>query len=238
MIPLIVIRPQPGCDATVAAAAGGAGLPARGFPLFAVRPVAWQPPDPAGVDALLLGSANALRHGGAALAVYRGKPAYAVGRTTADAAHAAGFIVELVGEGGLQSVIGRLRAGHRRLLRLAGETRLALDMPAGVTVTERVVYASEPAPMPPALAELLREPAVVMLHSGEAARHFAGLCDSNGIARAPLALAAIGPRVAEAAGEGWKTVTCADRPSDAALLALAGQMCQDRPGSENLQNGA
>lgn len=238
MIPLIVIRPQPGCDATVAAAAGGAGLPARGFPLFAVKPVSWQAPDPAGVDALLLGSANALRHGGAALAVYRGKPAYAVGRTTADAAHAAGFTVELVGEGGLQSMISKLRAGHRRLLRLAGETRVPLDMPVGVTVTERVVYASEPQPMPPALAELLRRPAVVMLHSGEAARHFAELCDSSGIARAALALAAIGPRVAEAAGDGWNAVACAARPSDTALLALAGQMCQERPRSGNLQNGA
>lgn len=80
MIPLIVIRPQPGCDASVAAARAR-GLDAHGFPLFAVRALDWQPPAPDSFDALLIGSANALRHGGAALAAWRGKPAYAVGRT-------------------------------------------------------------------------------------------------------------------------------------------------------------
>ena len=45
MIPLIVIRPQPGCDASVAAARAR-GLDAHGFPLFAVRALDWQPPAP------------------------------------------------------------------------------------------------------------------------------------------------------------------------------------------------
>ena len=82
MTPLIVIRPQPGCDASVAAARAF-GLVAQGHPLFEVRPLEWDAPDPASFDALLIGSANALRHGGAALAQYRGRPAYVVGETTA-----------------------------------------------------------------------------------------------------------------------------------------------------------
>lgn len=237
MIPAIIIRPQPGCDATVAAARP-LGLDARGFPLFAVRPVAWQPPDPATIDALLIGSANALRHGGPATGAYRGKPAYAVGKASAEAARAAGLDVIATGEGGLQAMLGDLRPAHRRLLRLAGEARVELEPPRDVTIAERIVYTSEPLPLPPALEALLRAPAVVVLHSGEAIRHFAALCDAHRIDRAPIALAAIGPRVAEAAGHGWRAVAAPARPNDAALLALAHQMCQTGGGSGIFQDRA
>lgn len=226
MIPLIVIRPQPGCDVTVAAARA-LGLDAHGFPLFAVRPLDWAPPAPDCFDALLIGSANALRHGGPALAAWRGKPAYAVGRTTADAARAAGLEVIATGHGGLQAMLVALGPGHRRLLRLAGRERVELTAPAGVTIEERVLYASEPQPLPPALSALLAEGAVVLLHSGEAARHFAALCAAHGLERARIALAAIGPRVAAAAGQGWAALRAAARPDDDALLALANEMCQE-----------
>jgi uroporphyrinogen-III synthase len=226
MIPVIVIRPQPGCDATVAAARAQ-GLAAQGFALFVVEPAAWEPPAADSVDALLLGSANALRHAGPALAGWRGKPAYAVGRTTAEAARAAGLDVVATGRGGLQPVLDRVRPEHRRLLRLAGRERIALMPPPGVTMAERVVYASVPQPMPPALTALLAAGALVLLHSAEAARHFAGLCDRHAIPRARIALAAIGPRVAAAAGPGWAALATAAAPDDTALLALAGQMCQD-----------
>jgi uroporphyrinogen-III synthase len=226
--PLIVIRPQPGCDATVSTAREQ-GLPAIGFPLFEVVPAAWDAPDPADVDALLIGSANALRHAGPALARYRGKPAYAVGGTSAEAARAAGLEVVGFGSGGLQQVIARLQPGHRRLLRLAGKTRIALEAPAGATIVERVVYASTPRPMPAELAALLREPATVLIHSGEAARHFAALCDGNAIGKTHLALVTIGERVTQAAGSGWRTIATADTPDDAAMLALARQICQTAP---------
>jgi uroporphyrinogen-III synthase len=226
MIPVIVIRPQPGCDATTAAARA-AGMDARGFPLFAVRPVAWDAPPAESFDALLLGSANALRHAGPALDAYRGKPAYAVGATTADAAGAAGLDVAAVGTGGLKSLLPHLAPSHRRLLRLSGRERVMLTPPRGVTIRECVVYASEPLPLPPALAALMRRPALVLLHSAEAAHHFAGLCDAHRIDRAGLRLAAIGPRVAGAAGSGWAAIATADMPSDTAMLALARDLCQD-----------
>lgn len=230
MIPLAVIRPQPGCDATVAAARA-MGLDAHAFPMFAVAPVAWQPPAAHTVDALLLGSANALRHGGAALARYRGKPAYAVGESTAAAARTAGFDVAACGTGGLQGVLDRVRPGHRRLLRLAGQERVALEPPAGVAIEERVVYASKPLAMPDGLRALLREPVLVLLHSAEAARHLAGACAAGGIDRAGIALAALGPRIAAAAGDGWAACRSAAEATDGALLALALEMCQDRRGA-------
>ncbi len=232
MVPLVVIRPEPGCTATVSAARD-AGLDPRGFPLFAVTPRSWQAPPPAAHDALLLGSANALRHAGPGLAALRHLPAYAVGETTAEAARELGITVVAQGQGGLQGVLGQLDPAHRRLLRLAGEERIALNLPKGVTMAERVVYASQALPMPPELAALLAEPAIVALHSAEAAYHFAAECVRNGLRRARLRLCALGPRIAAAAGDGWGEVAVAAETSDRALLALARQMCQDPWGKTN-----
>lgn len=231
MIPLIVIRPQPSCDATLAEARK-LGFTAFGFPLFVVKGVAWDPPDPDQVDALLIGSANALRHGGAALSAFRGKPAYAVGKTTAEAARAAELDVIAVGEGGLQSVLDSVLARHRHLLRLAGKRRTVLEPPEGTSIEERIVYASEPLPMPTELVAMLRQPAVVLLHSAEAARHFAEQCDAHGIDRSGVSLVAIAPRVADAAGEGWESVAVAETPANNAMLALALHMCERPRGSK------
>ncbi len=224
MIPLIVIRPEPGCAATVAAARE-LGLDVQGYRLFAVHPAEWALPDER-VDALLVGSANAFRHGGSQLAGLRDKPVYVVGATTAAAAELAGFCVAAVGSGGLQAMLDQIDPAHARLLRLCGHERVTLERPTGVQIIEQVVYRSDPVPMPDALARQLASPAVVLLHSAAAARHFAGECDARAIGRSRIALAAIGSRVAAAAGTGWAQVAAASRPDDTALLALAGNLCQ------------
>ena len=226
MVPLLVIRPEPGCSATVEAARAER-IDAHGFPLFAIAPRSWQAPAPGTHDALLLGSANALRHAGRALSTVQHLPVYAVGEATAQAARAAGFTVIATGSGGLQSLFALLQDGHRHLLRLAGEERVPLTLPKGVTLDERVVYASEALPLPQAMADLMRSPAVVAVHSAEAARHLSAQCVTHGIRRAPLRIAALAPRIAAAAGDGWGEVATAALPSDAALLDLARQMCQD-----------
>ena len=79
MKPLYVIRPEPGCAATMRAARA-MGLEAHGFPLFEVRPLGWDAPPAASFDALLIGSANALRHGGAAFAAYQRQAGLCRGR--------------------------------------------------------------------------------------------------------------------------------------------------------------
>jgi uroporphyrinogen-III synthase len=58
----------------------GLGLDAYAFPLFETQPRTWDAPAPDTFDALLLGSANVMRHGGPDLALYAGKPAYCVGK--------------------------------------------------------------------------------------------------------------------------------------------------------------
>jgi uroporphyrinogen-III synthase len=225
----IVIRPEPGCAATVAEARA-MGLEAHGFPLFAVRPLAWDAPDPASVDALLIGSANAPRHAGAALSRYAGKPAYAVGEATAEAARAAGLTVVATGRGGLQALLEGIVPAHRRLLRLAGHERVDLVPPDGIELAERVVYASETQPMPEALGRLLTARALphscVALHSAKAARHFAAEVDRLAIPRARIRLVALAPRIAAAAGTGWASLGTASETTDQALLALAHRLCQ------------
>jgi uroporphyrinogen-III synthase len=81
--------------------------------------------------------------------------------------------------------------------------------------------------LPEVLVEALRRPAVVALHSAEAARHLAREVDRLGLARGQIALAAMGQRVAAAAGPGWARVAVAASPDDAALLAQARALCQE-----------
>jgi uroporphyrinogen-III synthase len=235
---LIVIRPETGCAATVAAARAQ-GLPADGQPLFTVRPLDWETPPASEFDAMLIGSANALRCGGPGLGGLTSLPVHAVGEATAAAAREAGLTVVASGTGGLQMLLAALASGHRRLLRLAGRERITLEPPAGVTIAERVVYASEPLEMPAALAERLRGGgALVLLHSAGAARHFASECERLGVPRSGIALAALGARIAAAAGGGWAHCGISERPDDAALLALAAGMWQSpvRGNEERVEN--
>ncbi|WP_421853469.1 uroporphyrinogen-III synthase [Novosphingobium sp.] len=223
MLPVLVIRPEPGNAATVAAARA-LGLDARGYPLFDMAPAPWTVPDPAPYRALLAGSANVFRLGGEGLARLRRLPVHAVGAVTADAARAAGFAVGAIGEGGLQPMVSALPPG--RYLRLAGEKRVPLALPAGVEVDDIVVYAAAGLPMPPALVSALAGPAVVLLHSGEAAAHFAAESARLGVSRNVIALACLAPRIGQMAGDGWQHVEIAETRSDQAVLALAVQMCK------------
>jgi uroporphyrinogen-III synthase len=222
-LPLIVIRPEPGCAATVAAARA-IGIDAHAAALFAVEPLPWTAPDPAAFDLLLAGSANVFRHGGPALAGLTALPVHAVGEATAAAARETGFTVAATGTGGLQPVLCALPAGTR-VLRLAGAERIVLSPPPGVTMAERTVYAARALPLPEALARMLAQPVVVALHSAEAARQLAQEIDRCGLARERVALVTIGPRVSAAAGDGWRAVATAQSPSEPALLAKARDLC-------------
>lgn len=220
---VVVLRPEPGCTATVAAARE-LGLDAVSSPLFEIRPVEWSPPHAAKFDAIIVGSANAFRHGGTGIAELTGLPVLAVGESTAAAARAAGFAVAATGQGGLQALIDTAN-GPARLLRLAGEARVALALPAGVTVMERVVYRAEPRVLTDSAVAALSDGAIALLHSGEAARLFADECVRLGMARGTISAAVLAPRIAEALGIGWRRVEVAREVSDGALLALAKDMC-------------
>lgn len=225
--PILTVRPEPGCAATIAAGRE-AGLTVRGFPIFEVRPLEWAPPR-GDFDGVLLGSANALLHGGPLVDNLVDMPVYAVGKTTADAARRRGFGVAATGTAGLQALLDEMAGRHFRLLRLAGRDRVALVPPPGITIETAIVYEASVLPLPPEAAKLLRTGALVLLHSAAAARHFAAECDRCVIHRGAIRLAALSARVAEAAGSGWLALRAAAEPSEAALLALARDMCHNPP---------
>jgi uroporphyrinogen-III synthase len=224
MMPIVTIRPQAGALSTVARGQAS-GVEICAFAMFVVEPVAWDAPDPDGIDALLLGSANAIRLAGAGLQGFVGKPVYAVGQSTAAAAREMGFPVAGAGSGGLQSVVEAIGASPLRLLRLAGRRHLPLELPANLCVETREVYDVCTAPMPRDLTELLRQGAVVMLHSAAAAEHFRSECERLDLDLSRIHLATLGPRIAQAAGTGWGASCSANRPDAGALLALAQDMC-------------
>lgn len=221
---LLALRPEPGLAATLDKARA-LGLAITGHALSEIRAVAWECPDPALFDGLLIGSANVFAHGGPQLARLTDKPVFAVGEATASAARTAGFAVEMVGSGGLQGVLDAI-SGPRHLLRIAGEEHVALTPPAGVTFNTVIVYRSAALPLDPAASQLGSGEALVLLHSAATARHFAAECDRLGLDRGQIALAALGPRIADAAGQGWAAVHIAPRPDEPAFLALVFDLCE------------
>lgn len=211
---VIFIRPEPGASSSVAAAKG-IGLEARAIPLFAVEPVEWAPVAADRYVGLVATSANAFRHGGEQLAQLRALPVHAVGEATAAAAREAGFTVASVGEGGREAM--PLPPG--RLLHLAARDHL----PVGGESEAVAVYASNAVDPPPPLDAI--DGAVVAVHSPRAGRRLAALAGE----RANTLIAAISANAAEACGDGWERVAVASVPREAALLALAAELCQNRP---------
>ena len=228
MIPLLVLRPEPGAGAT-AAAARERGLHPLVAPLFAIRAVA---PDLSGLrdrpDALLFTSANAVRALGDRSAAWREWPVYAVGAATAAAARAAGFATVTAGASDAAAILARAAAdGCRHLLHLAGREHRAADHP-DIRIDRVVCYAADPVEaLPPAVVAAAAGGAVALLHSPRAAETFGPLLDRAGVARRTVALAALSPAVAVAAGPGWRAVRAACRVDEAALLAVGGKLCEE-----------
>ena len=213
---IAVLRPEPG-NAATATRIEALGHQAIRLPLFTVRALAWDPPEPRDHDALILTSGNTLRHGGPDLTKYRSLPVYAVGTATANSARAAGFDVIATGERDIEALLVQARAaGVRRALHLGGRDRTAGGPPITRTVA---LYASDPGDVPP----LDLRGATALIHSRRAALRLAELTPRE--ERNHIALVAISAAAAEAAGDGWRQIDVSDRPEDAAMIerALTGE---------------
>jgi uroporphyrinogen-III synthase len=218
---LVILRPEPGASAT-AERAGAMGLEPVAMPLFTVEPVDWAAPDPGGFDALLLTSANAVRHGGEGLLSLRQLPVYAVGEATAAAAREAGFDVAASGEAGVERLLGSIPP-DLRLLHLCGEHRI--EPHASQAITAVPVYRSNALPMPEDLGAI--EGQVAAVHSPRAGQRLSELADQAGIDRSTVRIAAISEAAASGAGIGWERCEAAATPDEAALLALAARLCDN-----------
>ncbi len=214
--PIVVLRPEPGNRAT-AEAIEAAGRRAIRLPLFETRAVEWQAPDPGAFDALLLTSANAVRHAGRELAALAGLPVHAVGQATAAAAAAAGLTVASVGDSNAAALVARANeSGVRRALLLGGRERML--EPGGIVTAAITVYASDVRDVSSADAASLAG-SVALVQSARAGARLADLLAPE--AKARTRIAAVSPAAAAAAGAGWERVGHAARPSNEALIALA-----------------
>jgi uroporphyrinogen-III synthase len=221
---LVILRPEPGASESLTRAYA-LGLDAISIPLFEIEPVAWEAPDPAQFDALLLTSGNAVRCGGEQLLRLRTLKVHAVGQATAEAAREAGFDVASTGTTGVAGLLASIE-NRQTLLHLAGEHY------TGTPGTEHgirriTVYRSREIQRPSALQTAAG--AVVAVHSPRAGRRFSQLMDQLGTDRTGIAIAAISRAAAEAAGGGWQAVATAEGPDDPSLLALARQLCDTLP---------
>jgi uroporphyrinogen-III synthase len=215
---IAVLRPEPGNRVT-AIAIEAAGHRAIRLPLFEARPLPWDIPDAEDYDALIVTSANALRHGGRGLVQLLSLPVHAVGDATAAAARRAGFEVVQTGRAGSAELLDVAEAaGVRRALHLAGRERL-VD-PGGIVADVRIVYASEVVPISAEAAASL-EGAVALLHSARAGKQLAEIADTHSLDRGRIMLVAISMRAAEAAGTGWEQVIVPDGAGGEGLVEAA-----------------
>jgi uroporphyrinogen-III synthase len=218
---ILILRPQPGADAT-AALARKIGIEPIILPLFRIEWLAWDTPDSANYDAILLTSANAARAITSQAPALRDLPVHAVGPATAQAALAAGFVIASTGQSDAQSVcMNAQAAGHHRLLWFAGVDHIALDPPTNGSLEIIPVYQSCRVEADSAMNEAIKNCPVVALHSARAAKHFADLVRETKIDQNAIVLMALSPAIALAAGVGWHATYAAETPDDDALLRLA-----------------
>jgi len=232
---VLAIRPEPGLSSTLALGRQ-MGLTMHGFALSRVTAVEWELPSLARFDALLIGSANAMRLGGENLAKLTHLPVHAVGEATANEARAAGFTVERLGKGGLQTVIDAVEPPVH-YLRLVGNEFVDLNWPEGIGFEPIQVYEVRPRAFLDKPARLLDQDVIVLLHSAAMTRQFMAECDRLNVDRSRITLAAMGERIAALARvldrgareqgleNGWAAIHICEEPSDAALLAMVGELC-------------
>lgn len=215
---VLVLRPEPGASRT-AALLTGRGLEPILYPLFAIEPVAWALPQDRAFDALLLTSANAVRHAGPDLAAMRVLPCYCVGEATAQAARDAGFADVRVGGGDAASTIPLLVAdGRSRVLHPCGIDVRPFD-PRGLRVEPIPVYCSAERGDAASLEALIhaRAPTVAMVHSPRAGGRLDALLPMD--LRAPIAVVAISDAAASTCGGGWREMLVATSRNDIEMIA-------------------
>ena len=226
--PVLAIRPEPGLSSTLTLGRN-MGLNMDGYALCKVKAVDWNIPTTGRFDALLVGSANAMRLGGANLSKLVHLPVHAVGEATAREARAAGFSIERLGKGGLQTVLDAL-ISPIHYLRLVGNEYVDLAWPEGVTFEPVQVYEMEPSVFPSQAVSLLKSDPIVLLHSAAMTRQFVSECERLGVDTSRITLAAMGERIVEPArarqSGNWAGIHTSSEPNDEALLALVRGLCQ------------
>lgn len=217
---VVILRPEPGATATMERAVEQ-GLKAVKLPLFEIERLPWlAPADLSSFDGLLVTSANAIREGGEEIERLKSLPVYAVGPATAAVAREEGFDVAKVGPARVQALLRSIDP-DLRLLHLAGEDRID-PRRAWQRITVLPVYRSKTLEIDPTPIT----GSVALVHSPRAGARLAEIAAD----RSSVAVAAISRAAAQACGDGWEKVAAVAKPSDLALLALAGRLCDKDEG--------
>lgn len=234
---VLITRPEPAAQDTARRVAA-LGLVPILAPMLAIRPLSHVVLSAAGVQAVLVTSANALPALGAAL---HGVPVLAVGDATAERTRAAGF-ADVTSAGRDAAALARLVSrcctpgGGALLLPtargeglfLAGQLRAA-----GFAVRRRAVYVAAPQKVFPAAAAVAlsrRTVGAALFFSPATARNFCRLLRA---AMPPDCLAAVDALVLSAAVGAplaslpWRRIRVAARPDQDALLTLLADMIDE-----------
>ncbi|MGS4946922.1 uroporphyrinogen-III synthase [Meridianimarinicoccus sp. RP-17] len=205
----------------------GAALPVLIAPLLDIVP------DPRAAAAALAGAGGVIlssENGAAVCAaagIGAGLPAFCVGVRTAETARAAGFLPVDEPPGDLDGLIAQIVACgwsadrgplvHLHGAHVTGDAAAAL-VAAGIPARAAVVYDQQARPLSDAARQLLAgyDPVIVPVFSPRSARLIAPALVA---ARAPLRVAAISPRAADAVGvHGASRVQTARSPDAAAMI--------------------
>ncbi len=215
---VLIIRPQPGADATAERFRAAGHMPLA-MPLFEIQTVVPASISPSGYDAIVLTSGNAVRAAESFLKANAHIPVYAVGSATARAAEKSAITPFRTGSSGIDALVDvAVQDAHKRLLWLAGEDHTPLQPRGDVTVDTHIVYKSVAVPTPDDFKAAVAQSDLVILHSSRAAQHFAVCCDDARMSRHEVALATFSEGIARNTGEGWSICIIASAPNDAALL--------------------
>lgn len=196
------------------------------LPLFETVPLPWTMPE-VEFDAVMLTSAAAATCGGNAFAALFDLPCYCVGEATAGAARAVGFtdprVPPVTGVEGLLASIHQ--DGRCRVLHLCGRDVVETSAPA-FELHRCAVYAAQAKAWSSAERKRAADAELALVYS---ARGGARLAEAIAFeARGKLAIAAISAAAAALAGEGWRLVKVASQPTEDALFAAAGLLCDEQ----------
>ncbi|APG61502.1 hypothetical protein LPB140_00080 [Sphingorhabdus lutea] len=228
MTRLLITRPEPGASSTLKLAQQ-MGMDAVKFPFFEIAPHIWDAPPAADFDAIMLTSANALRHGGEKLRQYIALPAYCVGQSTANLAQQMGFDIAHVGRGGAASIMPLLRAHHRRhIFCPSGGHRAILtdEQTSGLTLFPASLYMAQRVNMTSAMIEAIKQADIISIYSARAAQYLSEISKQYEIDLSGKFIAALSHQIAAAMGDNSLQYIIPEYPDDEKILRKMKAMSQ------------